>query len=118
MGEGGADPFVEPFEQRLLLRSVPGPQMIENEFGDELEAGRAVVPNPFIVHQGRRHVLPMQRERAGERGGVLEFRHALPECGKHRMRRIAQQTVAALHPAIKRVPIVEAPFGRANDRTG
>src|SRR6185369_9776524 len=44
MGKGRAHALVERLEQRLLLGGVPGPQVIEGEFGAELEAGGAVMP--------------------------------------------------------------------------
>src|SRR4051794_35943349 len=33
VGKGRTDPFVERLEQRFLLSGVPGPQVIESEFG-------------------------------------------------------------------------------------
>ena len=119
VGKGGTHTLVEPFEQRLLRRRVSGPQMIEGEFGAQLKAGGAVVADTFVVQQRRRHVAAVQGESAGERGGVLEgLRRTLTKSGKHRMRRVAQQTDTALHPGIQRVPVIEAPLGWANDRPG
>jgi hypothetical protein len=59
----------------------------------------------------------VQGEGAGERGGVLEgLRGALAKRGKHRVRRVPEQTDAALHPGFERVTIVEAPLRGTNDR--
>src|SRR3954470_6669268 len=117
MGKGWADPFVERLEQRLLLSGVLGPQMIEGEFGAELEAGGAVMPHAFVVQQRRRHIAAVEGEGARERGGVFKgLRGALAKRRKHRVRRVAEQTDAALHPGVERVTIVKTPLGGTNDR--
>src|SRR5436305_3639959 len=45
VGKGRADPFVDGLEQRPLLSGVPRPQVIEREFGAELETRGAVMPH-------------------------------------------------------------------------
>src|SRR4029077_639314 len=117
MGKSRAHPLVERLEQRLLLSGVPGPQMIEGEFGAELEAGGAVMPHALVMQYRCRHIALMQREGAGERGGILErLRGALAKRGKHRVRRVPEQTDTALHPGFERITIVEAPLRGTNDR--
>src|SRR4051794_30910574 len=117
MGKGRADPFVDRLEQRLLRSGVPGPQVIEGEFGAELEAGGAVMPHAFVVQQRCRHIAAVQGEGARQRGGVFKgLRGALAKRGKHRVRRVPEQTDAALHPGVERVAIVEPPLGGTNDR--
>src|SRR6476661_7418689 len=117
MGKGWADPFVECLKQRLLRCSVLGPQVIEGEFGAELEAGGAVMPHAFVMQHRCSHIAAVQGEGASERGGVLEgLRGALAKRGKHRVRRVPEQTDAALHPGFERVTIVEAPLRGTNDR--
>src|SRR6185436_11370728 len=89
------------------------------EFGAELEAGGAVMPHAFVVQHRCSHIAAVQGEGASERGGVLEgLRGALAKRGKHRVRRVPEQTDAALHPGFERVTIVEAPLCGTNDRPG
>ena len=112
-----AHPLVERLEQRLLRSSVPGPQVIEGEFGAELEAGGAVVPHAFVVQHRGSHIAFVQGEGARERGSILErLRGALAKRGKHRVRRVPEQTDTALHPGFERVSIAEAPLRGTNDR--
>src|SRR6185312_8987411 len=109
--------LVELLEQRFLLSGILGAQVIEGKFGAELEASSAVMPNPLVMQQRCRHVVLMQGEGAGERGGVLEgLRGTLAEGGQHRVRRVPQQTDTTLHPGFQRITIVKAPLGRTNDR--
>src|SRR4051794_14124119 len=117
MGKGRADPFVELLEQRLLLRGVPGAQVIEGEFGAELKAGGAVMPHAFVVQQRGRHIAAVQGEGARKRPGVFKgLRGALAERRKQRVRRGPEQTDAALDPVVQRGTTVEPPLGGTNDR--
>ena len=71
----------------------------------------------FVVQHRGRHIAAVHGEGARERGGVLEgLRGALAERRKHRVRRVAEQTDAALHPGFERVTVVEAPLRGTNDR--
>src|SRR5206468_485013 len=96
---------------------ILGAQVIEGEFGAELETGRAVMPYAFVMQQRCRYIALVQSEGAGKCGGVLKgLRGPLAKCRKHRVRRVAEQTDTSLHPAFERVAIVEAPLRRTNDR--
>src|SRR5215471_11618930 len=76
------------------------------------------MPHAFVVQHRCSYIAAVQAEGASERGGVLEgLRGALAKRGKHWVRRVAEQTDAALHPGFERVTIVEAPLRRTNDRS-
>src|SRR6185437_1918923 len=111
VGKGRAHSLVKFLKQRLLLSGVLGAQVVESEFGAELEAGSAVMPHALVVQQRHCHIALVQGEGASERGGVLEgLRGTLAKGGKHRMRRVPEQTDTALHPGFERITIVKAPL--------
>src|SRR5690242_19228259 len=71
----------------------------------------------FIMQHRCSHITAVQGEGTSERGGILEgLRGALAKGGKHRVRRVPEQTNAALHPGFERVTIVKAPLRGTNDR--
>src|SRR5262245_65206360 len=75
------------------------------------------MPHELIVQHRGSHIAAVQAEGTSERSGVLEgLRGALAKRGKHRVRRVPDQTDAALHPGLERVTIVEAPLRGTNDR--
>src|SRR4029077_2286853 len=75
------------------------------------------MPHAFIVQHRCSHIAAVQGEGASECGGVLEgLRGTLTKRGKHRVRRVPEQTDAALHPGFERITIVEAPLRGTNDR--
>src|SRR5215475_6003899 len=75
------------------------------------------MPHAFVMQRRGSHIELVQGEGAGERGGVLEgLRGTLAKRGKHRVRRVPEQTDTTLHPGFERVTIIETPLGRTNDR--
>ena len=60
------------FKDRALRFRVFGPQMIEREFGAQLKAVGAVMPDMFVVQQRCPHIFAVQGKSAAKCSGVFE----------------------------------------------